>query len=26
VEITQQSGFDVASMFVDALLDAVGRK
>src|SRR5262249_43371727 len=26
VEITEQSGFDVASMFVDALLDAVGRK
>jgi glutathione synthase len=26
VEITQQSGFDVASMFVDALLDAVGRR
>jgi glutathione synthase len=26
VEITQQSGFDVASMFVDALVDAVGRR
>jgi glutathione synthase len=26
VEITQQSGFDVASMFVDALVEAVGRK
>jgi glutathione synthase len=26
VEITQQSGFDVASMFVDALMEAVGRK
>lgn len=26
VEITQQSGFDVASMFVDALLESVGRK
>jgi len=26
VEITQQSGFDVAAMFVDALLEAVGRK
>ena len=26
VEITQQSGFDVACMFVDALLDAVGRR
>jgi glutathione synthase len=26
VEITQQSGFDVAAMFVDALLEAVGHK
>jgi glutathione synthase len=26
VEITQQSGFDVAAMFVDALLESVGRK
>jgi len=26
VEIAQQTGFDVAAMFVDALLDAVGHK
>jgi len=26
VEITEQTGFDVAAMFVDALTDAVGRK
>ena len=26
VEITEQTGFDVAAMFVDALTEAVGRK